>query len=99
MRGAAHRGRGGSRAGNVPGRVSGDRHHGPGQYLLDRNVLLASLNQSKPGAVVTSIMRDPAVVASNVTRGEALAEMHQRRLKSWVIVDGYGHFAGVRAIQ
>jgi Zn-dependent protease len=67
--------------------------------LLDRDDLVLGLKEKGSDAPVSSVMRRPAVTNVTVSLNDAVMDMNRQGLRSQIVVDGSGRFAGMLTIE
>lgn len=67
--------------------------------LFDRDDLLRGLKEKGPDASVSEVMRKPAVTGVTVSLNDAVMDMNRQGLRSQIVVDGNGRFAGMLTLE
>ena len=67
--------------------------------LFDRDDLLRGLREKGPDASVSEVMRKPAVTGVTVSLNDAVMDMNRQGLRSQIVVDGNGRFAGMLTLE
>ena len=67
--------------------------------LFDRDDLLRGLREKGPDASVSEVMRKPALTGVTVSLNDAVMDMNRQGLRSQIVVDGNGRFAGMLTLE